>query len=176
MEKNYLLRKLKDSFLKEPKCLDTHIMLSKIPHFKTIVTTNYDSLFESTNNNLEVIRRSTDYPLADLKKQLLFKIHGDLTDTDNIILTNSDYYKYFSTDQENTIFWNAIKDRLASNAILFIGYSLEDSNINVLIERIIKQLGENRKEMFFVSREIKEHRKKYLERNGIFILKQQERS
>ncbi|PWW26661.1 SIR2-like protein [Chryseobacterium sp. AG844] len=167
-KKNYLLRKLKDSFLRKPKCNDTHLMLSKIPHFKTIITTNYDSLFEDTNDNIEVIRRSKDYPIADLKKQLLFKIHGDLTDTDNIILTDSDYDKYFSTNQENTLFWNAIKDRLASNAILFIGYSLEDSNINVLIRKIIDQLGENRKEMFFVSPEIKEHKKRFLERYGIF--------
>ena len=167
-KKNYLLRKLKDIFLKKPECNDTHVMLSKIPHFKTIVTTNYDSLFEDTNDNLEVIRRSKDYPIADLKKQLLFKIHGDLTDTDNIILADSDYDKYFSTDQESTLFWNAIKDRLASNAILFIGYSLEDSNINVLIHKIINQLGENRKEMFFVSPEIKEHKKRFLERHGIF--------
>lgn len=167
-KKNYLLRKLKDIFQKKPKCNDTHLLLSKIPHFKTIITTNYDSLFEDTNDNLEVIRRSKDYPLVNLAKQLLFKIHGDLTDSDNIILTNSDYNKYFSLDKENTIFWNAVKDRLASNAILFVGYSLDDSNINVLIDKIINQLGENRREMFFVSPNIKEHKKRYLERNGIF--------
>src|SRR5690606_9039395 len=107
-DKNYLIEVLKREIQKSPTSTNTHDLLAKIPQFKTIITTNYDSLFESTNNNIEVIRKAKDYPVADTKKQLLFKIHGDLIDTERIILTTSDYNNYFSRNQEDTVFWNAV--------------------------------------------------------------------
>jgi len=165
--KNYLFSTLKKQFQKEPISKDTHQILAKIPHFKNIITTNYDTLIESTNNNIEVIRKSTDYSIADTKKQLLFKIHSDLSDTENIILTTSDYNNYFSKSKEDSVFWNAVRDRLASNHILFIGYGLEDSNINVLLDKIIDELGDKRKEIFFVSPSINPAKLKYFQRIGI---------
>lgn len=165
--KNYLFEILKKEFQKEPTSIETHQLLAKIPHFKTIITTNYDSLIESTNRKIEVIRKSKDYPIVDLKKQLLFKIHSDLSDTENIIVTNSDYHNYFSNSKEQTVFWNAVKDKLASNHILFIGYSMDDSNINVILKNIMNELGDNRKEMFFVSPSIPKSKLNFLQRNGI---------
>ena len=85
--KNYLIEILKKEFQKEPTSIETHEILAKIPQIKTIITTNYDDLFESTNKKLQVIRRSSDYSTTVSKNQNLFKIHGDLTDTKNIILT-----------------------------------------------------------------------------------------
>lgn len=168
--KNYLFEILKKEFQKEPTSIETHKLLAKIPHFKTIITTNYDSLIESTNREIEVIRKSKDYPIANSKKQLLFKIHSDLSDTEKIILTNSDYISYFSKSNEQTIFWNAVRDKLASNHVLFIGYSMDDSNINVILKNIINELGDNRKEMFFVSPSISKPKLNFLQRNNIGYL------
>ena len=165
--KNYLFEILKREFEKKPISVETHQLLAKIPHFKTIITTNYDSLIESTNEQIEVIRKSKDYPIADSKKTLLFKIHSDLSDTEKIILTNSDYNDYFVKSNEYSIFWNAVKDRLASNHILFIGYSMEDSNINVILQKIIGELGDNRKEMFFVSPTISKPKLGFLKKSRI---------
>lgn len=50
--KNYLLQILKREFQKEPISTEIHQLLAKIPHFKTIITTNYDTLIESTNKNM----------------------------------------------------------------------------------------------------------------------------
>ena len=50
--KNYLIENLKKEFQKEPTSSETHQLLSKIPQIKTIITTNYDTLFETTNKNL----------------------------------------------------------------------------------------------------------------------------
>ena len=169
--KNYLIEVLKREIQKSPTSTQTHQLLAKIPHFKTIITTNYDTLIESTNKNIEVVRRSKDYPIVDTKKQILFKIHGDLTNTERIILTNSDYNNYFSTSQGDTVFWNAVKDKLASNHVLFIGYSMEDSNINVILEKIVNELGDTRKEMFFIAPKVSAPKRKYLQRNNITILR-----
>lgn len=165
--KNYLIQILKKEFQKKPVNTEVHDILKKIPQINSIITTNYDDLFESTNSNLEVIRKSSDYPVAESKKQFLFKIHGDLSDSKSIILTNSDYNNYFINNVEQTIFWNAIKDKLVSNHILFIGYSLEDSNIQVIIEKIFKEIGDTRKEVFFVSPSISKPKLGFLQRNGI---------
>lgn len=165
--KNFLIEILKKEFHKEPSNTETHDILAKIPQIKTVITTNYDDLFERTNKNLEVIRRSSDYPIIDPKKQLLFKIHGDLSDTKNIILTNSDYNNFFIENKAETVFWTALKDRLASNHILFVGYSLEDSNIMVMFNKILRELGDHGKELFFVSPSINSSKRKFLERSKI---------
>lgn len=165
--KNYLIEILKREFQKDPISTETHNILAKVPQIKTVITTNYDALFETTNKNLEVIRRSSDYSVVDSKKQQLFKIHGDLSDTKNIILTKSDYNNFFIENKDETVFWTAIKDRLASNHLLFIGYALEDDNIMFMFERILKELGENRKELFFVAPSISQTKKRFLDRKGI---------
>src|SRR5690606_34924565 len=74
-------------------------------------------------------------------------------------------------NQEDTVFWNAVKDKLASNHILFIGYAMEDSNISVILDKIMNELGDTRKEIFFVSPSIKQSKLKYLERKGIQYIK-----
>ncbi|MFH6966615.1 SIR2 family NAD-dependent protein deacylase [Flavobacterium sp. FlaQc-28] len=165
--KNFLIEILKREFKKTPKSIETHSTLARIPHFRTIITTNYDTLIESTNQNIEVIRRSTDYANANPKDQLLFKIHSDFTDADKIILTSTDYLNYFSNNSENTIFWNAVKDRLASNHILFIGYSLDDTNVQDMIKKIIDELGAHRKEMFFVAPSLSKVKQAFLNRHNI---------
>lgn len=165
--KYYLIEILKKEFQKDPISKETHEILAKIPQIKTIITTNYDTLFETTNKNLEIIRRSSDYSFVDSKKQQLFKIHGDLSDTKNIILTKSDYNNFFIENKDETVFWTAVKDRLASNHILFIGYALEDDNIRFMFERIFRELGEMRKELFFVAPSINLSTKNFLARKGI---------
>ena len=165
--RNYLLDTIKKQFDKTPDSLETHKLLAKIPHFKTIITTNYDDLIERTNKNINIVRKNSDYSYTTSKKQILFKIHGDFTDKDSIIVTKTDYTRYFSYDKDQTVFWNAIKDRLASNHILFVGYSLEDSNILTIIEKILNELGEHRKEMFFVAPSIKHVKLQTLRNKGI---------
>src|SRR5690554_1460618 len=165
--RNYLLDTIKKQFDKTPDSLETHKLLAKIPHFKTIITTNYDDLIEITNNHIDIVRKNSDYSYTTSKKQVLFKIHGDFTDKDSIILTKTDYTKYFSRDKDQTVFWNAIKDRLASNHILFVGYSLEDSNILTIIDKILNELGEHSKEMYFVAPSITHVKLQTLRNKGI---------
>lgn len=165
--KNFLIEVLKKEFQKVPSSTETHQILAKIPQIKTIITTNYDTLIESNNKNIEVIRKSADCATTNLKKQCLFKIHGDLTDTTNLILTNSDYNNYFVKEKEQSVFWNTVKTKLIENHVIFIGYGLEDSNILNIIEKIINELGDNRKEMFFVAPSIQPAKLKFLQLKGI---------
>ena len=170
IKKDFLFDILEREFLREPKNTSIHTLLAGIPQFKTIITTNYDDLIEKTHNNIQVIRKSKDYPKVNPKNQILFKIHGDLEEKESIILTNSDYIKFFSESKEDSIFWNAVKERMSVNHILFIGYSLEDPNVDTIIKKIINQLGNSRKEMFFVSPSISVPRLGFLKKNRIKYL------
>lgn len=165
--KNYLIEMLKNEFEKDPKTKKTHEILSKIPQIKTIITTNYDTLFEITNKNLQIIRNSVDCANANLNKQCLFKIHGDLNDTSNIILTKSDYSNYFVKENEQSIFWNTVKTKLIENHIIFVGYNLEDINIINIIEKIKIELGDSSKEMYLVAPSIKPAKLIFLQKKGI---------
>ncbi|WP_281631467.1 SIR2 family protein [Flavobacterium luteolum] len=165
--KSYLIDTLKQEFKKKPKTTETHKLLAGIPHFRTIITTNYDTLIELENDRIEVIRTSIDYASAKKDEQMLFKIHSDFSDIENIILTSSDYLNYFTQQSESTVFWNAVKDRLASNHILFIGYSLDDLNVQDMIKKIISQLGDYKKEMYFVAPSLDRVKQAFLQKHNI---------
>lgn len=166
--KSYLIDTLKKEFEKKPSTAETHKLLAGIPQIKIIITTNYDKLIELENDSIQVIRNSIDYISANKNGQLLFKIHSDLTDIRNIILTSSDYLNYFTEKEESKIFWGAVKDKLATNHILFIGYSLEDTNVQDMIKKIHNEVGDFKKELYFVSPTIDKVKTAFLQKHNIF--------
>ena len=151
--RNYIIQTLKDTFRRDFLSTETHKVISQIPHFRNIITTNYDSLFESVygSGKLNIIFSDDHTPYIDDKKVNLFKIHGDLSAPNSIIITESDYNNFFSKDTEQNTIWSVIKGIIATKSILFIGYSLEDTNVEVVFNKIREKIGENRKECYFVA-------------------------
>ena len=151
--RNYIIQTLKDTFRRDFLSTKTHKIISQIPHFRNIITTNYDNLFESVygSSKLNVIFSDNHTPYIDTKKVNLFKIHGDLSNPDSIIITESDYNNFFTKDTEQNTIWSVIKGIIATKSILFIGYSLEDTNVEVVFNKIREKIGENRKECYFVA-------------------------
>lgn len=160
--RNSLISILKSIFGLIPIDLSDHNLIKSIPHFKNIITTNYDSSFENVYpDNHNIILKDSDCTYIDRLKTNIFKIHGDLSAPDSIVITKSDYRHTYDKGN-NTVFWTKIKDLLASNSVLFIGYSLEDDNILSILESITDALGSNRKEMFLIAPDWKEHKKQKL--------------
>ena len=151
--RNYIIQTLKNTFTRDFLSTETHKIISQISHFRNIITTNYDSLFESVygSGKLNVIFSDNHTPYIDAKKVNLFKIHGDLSNPDSIIITESDYNDFFSKDTEQNTIWSVIKGIIATKSILFIGYGLEDTNIQVIFNKIRNKIGENGKECYFVA-------------------------
>ena len=150
--RNYIIKVLTSTFTKDFSSTETHKIISKIPHFKNIITTNYDRLFENVyGNKLNLIFSDSHTPYIDDKKVNLFKIHGDLSDPDSIIITKSDYNRFFENDTEQNTIWNIIKGIVATKSILFIGYNLEDSNVEVIFNKIKNKTGKNGKECYFIA-------------------------
>lgn len=166
--KNYIIKTLKSVFDKSTDLSETHDIISKIPHFKSIITTNYDRLFETSyKNNGCLVLNESNIPYINKDQTPIFKVHGDLSNPNSIIITKSDYNNFFKENSENNTYWTVVKERLSTNAILFLGYNLEDSNVSVIFDKISESLSENRKECFLVSPNLPSHKVKDLLRKGI---------
>ncbi len=121
-------------------------MLAALP-FKIIVTTNYDQLLEAAlqkhgkTPQLYVYDPSTDKPTADMTddptdtKPLVFKMHGDLTRRESIVITDEDYIKFIQrmSDKETKHpVPQTVRYRMKMWPTLFVGYSLSDYNLRLL--------------------------------------------
>ena len=149
--RNPLMRILKKAFDFEPTCMDDHNMLAKIPHFRRIFTTNYDTLLEDSysGNDVCVVRNDADCAYMN-KPFTVVKVHGDFTDFDSVVITSDDYKQFF-TANKNPIMWDLVKTEFATKNILFIGYSLEDNNILDIIQKVSDAQGSNQNEMFLIA-------------------------
>lgn len=101
-----------------------------------IITTNYDNLLESCHSpqcdNYDVIISDKDLLVAQ-KNKYIIKMHGDIEYPDTIVLKEADYLEY---SQRHVLIEMFIKALLADHTILFLGYSLNDYNIKLIISWI----------------------------------------
>jgi hypothetical protein len=106
-------------------------------NFPIIYTTNYD-------NNLEVAFRlhGRDYVKVANARDVaktgngvteIVKFHGDFEDDQSLVIAETDYFERLSFDSPLDIKFRA--DALG-RTILFIGYSMSDMNIRLLLHRL----------------------------------------
>jgi hypothetical protein len=167
--KKGLIQILNEIFINTPpSSTKYHDKLKLIPHFKTIVTTNYDRLFEhSFESNIQPVIEDNQVPYLERGRTHLFKIHGDLSKPDSIVITKSDYNMFFQEKTEDSIVWSVIKERMATNSVLFLGYNLEDPNVLTVFDRITSILTSNRKECFLISPNLPSHKISHLRKKSI---------
>lgn len=167
--RNQLIQILKKTFLKKPEVKPTfHHKISSIPHIKTVITTNYDRLFEQAyGDDAQLICSEKQLSLIDKSKVEIFKIHGDLFDPESIIISQSDYNNFFKKETEKNLYWSIIKERLATKNVLFLGYNLEDPNVSIVFEKITEVFETNRREAFLIAPELSKHKQNDLIRKGI---------
>lgn len=132
-------------------------VLAKAPHFKYIVTTNYDTLLENSigYDSCVVVGNNKEVPNAgnNKNKTVLIKIHGDFNNKKNIVLTKEDYNELYCTGKMDTPIWGLLKSLFSTKSLLFIGYSLNDGNIDSILSYINKYTKSNKKR-YFISKDI----------------------
>ena len=151
--RNSLIELLQKQFSFTPVKLDDHKALARIPHFHNIFTTNYDTLLEDSYSKdlCQVIRKDADCAYLDKNKPVkVFKIHGDFTNQDYVVITSSDYDGFFKHNY-NKVMWDVVKNDFLTKHILFLGYSLSDNNIIKIIQNISKSINRNQKDMFLIA-------------------------
>ena len=151
-------------FLKEKFCNDYEtnaiddLIVKLSPEH--IITTNYDHLIECVKDtNLSgytVVKRDKDL-LSKYGNHYIIKMHGDIDDFNknelkNIVLKEDDYLKYSQTHE---IIESYIKSLLFDKTFLFVGYSLNDNNLKLIMSYIdyyVKNQGiENRMHHYLVT-------------------------
>ena len=115
-----------------------------------IITTNYDELIERASENrglfYSVVAKDQDLPYV-LDNKMIIKMHGDLKNM-NIVLKEDDYLSYESNFR---LIANYIRALLSTHVVVFIGYSLQDTNFNLIFQSVKDVLTKNFQPAYFLS-------------------------
>lgn len=106
-----------------------------------LITSNYDLLIEkayvSKTNQLPVVFTSLDnqalWQQQALGEHYILKVHGDLNKPDSIVLTSNDYTRHVFG---NYLFMEFLRRQFATRTLLFLGTSLSDTYVNMMLEEI----------------------------------------
>jgi SIR2-like domain len=140
---------------------EPHRILAKLD-LPIYITTNYDHLmFEALKSDGKnpIIESCNWNALAkiqgrhsvfdegvphhfDYRNPLVYHIHGEVDNPQSMVLTEDDYLNfivklYINIDK---LFPSEIRLALASSAIIFIGYSLSDWNLRIILRKIADDL------------------------------------
>lgn len=151
-----------------PNPLHDQILSLKPKH---IITTNYDNLIEQSlekhylfyNNVFE----DKDLPYAS-DNRLFIKMHGDLVKK-NFVLKEDDYLNY---SRNFRLIENYVESIFINHTVLFIGYSVQDYDLKLILKRIQSTLGDERRTAYLInsSSNITIFEKTYFKKFGINII------
>ncbi|CAM3488316.1 hypothetical protein XNC1_3423 [Xenorhabdus nematophila ATCC 19061] len=135
--KIYITKLLEDKTLKDEKKDELNELLKIRKNIGSIITTNYDALVEKIFEFEPLIGNNI---LLSNPYGSVYKIHGCISSPEDIIITDEDYksfeYKY-----------DLIRAQLLSlfihNPIIFLGYSVSDSNIQKILKTIFSYVSSN---------------------------------
>lgn len=106
---------------------------------KIVITTNYDDIYDKycangdANSGYNVCRYYESHLINDLRSPVrsIIKAHGCVNDPSLAVLTK---YQYFKARQDYPNFFKVLDALFITHTIFFIGYSLSDPDIQLLLE------------------------------------------
>lgn len=103
--------------------------LEKTSH---IYTTNYDLFIEKLNPHFKTYTNNDEYFFREnLGLGEIYKLHGSITNPNSMILTYEDFQSF---DSNLKLLSSKLINTLIDFPIIFLGYSLSDTNINSILE------------------------------------------
>ena len=112
--------------------------------FPIIYTTNYDRnleiAFEIHGCSYDRIVNARDIAAAKGQGTQIVKFHGDFDDDASLVLAETDYFNRLAFDSPLDVKFQA--DALG-RTILFVGYSMSDVNIRLLLHRLWRTWAES---------------------------------
>lgn len=106
---------------------------------KIVVTTNYDDIYDNYCRSgreqglYNVCKYYETHLVSDLRSPVrqIIKAHGCISDPSKIVLTRS---QYFHERQNFPNFYKVLDSLFLTNTLLFLGYSLSDPDIQLMLE------------------------------------------
>lgn len=151
-----LTQAILDGFSRKTTAItENHRILSRLP-FGTYWTTNYDTCIEDAlkeAGKLPDVKHTPEHLLQTLhgRAAVVYKMHGDVSDAVNAVLSKSDYETYHLKRPD---FLTALAGDLLSKTFLFLGFSFTDPNMDYVLGRLhTKYQGNQRKHYCFVRAE-----------------------
>lgn len=109
---------------------------------KVVITTNFDCLYENHcrqgegRDGYAILRYYDGGLIARMRSptRLIIKAHGCTSEPERTILTKSDF---FNARSDHKGFFDALESIFLTHTILFIGYSINDPEIQLILENNI---------------------------------------
>jgi len=135
-----------------------------------VLTTNFDNLLEqvieSNSHPYSIIKRDQDFPYSENTKYLV-KVHGDLGEND-FVLKENDYLNY---SIKHPLIEAFLKSVFATRTVLFVGYSLNDTNLKQILHQVRNILGNNFQNAYIINNnDIANHTRNYFKSQGVNII------
>jgi hypothetical protein len=135
-----------------------HTILSQLNEIKVMITSNYDNLLENElqHYNRILTKHIYDpenprtahfqkYPILGEREAVLHKMHGSVESPWSMVITTSDYIHFLATltdaDRGMPEFFR--KTMISQSKLLFLGYSLNDWNFQVIWEGVLSNYISN---------------------------------
>lgn len=142
---------LKDEYGADVPITENHRLIAELP-VETVWTTNYDQLLEKAfreEGKIYDVKVTTEnFSTTERGREVtIYKMHGDVSQPQDAILTKEDYELY-SVKRE--VFTNALKGDLVNRNFLFLGFSFTDPNIDYILSRIRVLMGQHPRQHYCV--------------------------
>ncbi len=105
-----------------------------------IITTNYDSFMDDIFKNFRVYKGQKELLLSNIQNiGEIYKIHGCLTEYNNLIITLDDYKNF---EKKYAYLAAKLLTIFVEHPIIFLGYSISDPNIKSILKSISECIGD----------------------------------
>ena len=140
--KSLICNKFKSYKLIDDMCNEYDLFKEMISKSQILLTTNYDSFIEDSYNNISKVPVKIYVGQKGFFQQTtgfaeLYKIHGCISDSNSIVITQRDYEKF---NRDSILISAKIISMLLNSPIIFIGYSLKDMNVRKIIKDFTSSL------------------------------------
>ncbi len=162
-----------------------HTVIAQLQDIFTVLTTNYDCLFEAAcdNHQREVFKHVHEQFKANSgnwrcrahlvpPQLILHKMHGCKERDESMIITRADYIRYLAN-------WNdpakgmptCVSSRLPASTRLFLGYGLADWNLLTIWEGIVSTgpQGGDEIQSFAVMKSVSAEDRQFFQKRGLLI-------
>jgi len=126
-----------------------HAEIATISQLDAVFTTNWDDFFERFSGARPFVL-DEDFAFFDMPGRRVLKLHGSISNLSSIVATTSDYERR-EQDLAQSMMGAKLREYLATKVIVFVGYSLTDSDFGSIYRSVIERMGKFRRHAYIVT-------------------------